>query len=141
MKKSKYLQKVVKKLVDLSFKDGKVIEQQVTKSIKALKILPKYQAIEGLSEYVKELKRLERAHTMYIETVIPLNAIQIRKIKKIVAKKAMPAGRQVKITKVVTRINLEILGGFILKVGDEVWDQSFTDKINQIQEAITHGNN
>lgn len=132
MKKQKFLQRIVKKLVDLSFKDGKVIEQQVTKSIKALKILPKYQAIEALSEYVRALKRLERAHTMYIETVVPLNSVQLKKIKKIVEKR-------VKITKVVTNINSEILGGFKLRVGDEVWDESFTAKINQVKEVITSG--
>lgn len=132
MKKSKLLQKTIDKLVDASFKDGKILESQVVKSVKLLKSLPKYEAIWALSGYLKGMKRQERQHTMYIETVIPLSLTHISKIKKIVEKK-------VKITKVFTAINPEILGGFILKVGDEVWDQSMLDKLNQVKEAIVHG--
>lgn len=139
MKKGKQLQKLVKKLVGVSFKDGKIIESAATKSILALKTLPKNEAIEALSEYLKELKRLERAHTLYIETTIPLPVIQLNKIKKIVEKKAMPDGRQVKITKIVTNINTEILGGFKLRIGDEIWDESILGKINQVKEVIISG--
>lgn len=129
MKKSKLLQKTITKLVDASFRDGKIVESQVTKSIKALKSLPRYEAIQALAEYLRGIKRKERQHTMYIETVIPLSPIQIKKAKKIVEKKH-------KITKVITQVNPEILGGFKLKVGDEIWDHSIKGKIEQIREAI-----
>lgn len=132
MKKGKHIQKLVRKLVELGFKDGKIIESQVTKAIMALRSLPKHQAIEGLLQYLKELKRLERNHTMYIETVISLNSSEIKKIKGIVEKK-------VKITKVVTKINSEIFGGFKLRIGDEIWDESILGKINQVKEAIISG--
>lgn len=132
MKKSKQLQKLVRKLVEASFRDGKLVESQVMKSIKLLRSQPRAQAIMALSEYLKELKRKEREHTMYIETVIPLSHIQLNKMKKIVEKK-------VKITKVMINVNPEILGGFKLKVGDEVWDESLMDKINQVKEAIISG--
>lgn len=139
MKKNDHLQKLVRQLVGLSFKDGKIVELQATKAIKALKSLPKYEALEGLSEYLKNLKRLQRQHTLYIETVIPLDIPQLKKIKQMLEKKAMPEGKQLKITKVITNINSEILGGFRLKVGDEVWDETLIGKINQIQEVIING--
>lgn len=132
MKQSKLLQKTITKLVEASFKDGKIVESQVIKSIKVLKSLPKYEAIWALSEYLNGIKRIERKHTMYIETVIPLSPLQIKRAKKIVEKK-------VKITKVITNINPDILGGFKLKIGDEVWDESLLGKINQVKEAITSG--
>lgn len=132
MKKDKQLQKLVRKLVEISFKDGKIVESEVTKSIKVLKSLTMPQAIEALSEYLKELKRLERFHTMYIETVIPLNPAQFKKIKRIVERKT-------KITKVVTSLNTDILGGFKLRVGDEIWDETILGKINQVKEAIISG--
>lgn len=135
----KHFKKLINDLVRLSFKDGVIIEPRVIRAIAALKSLPKYQAIETLTEYVKRLKRLERRHTMYIESVIPLNKVQLQAIKKNVEKKALPVGRQVKVTKIVTKINPAILGGFILKVGDEVWDASILDRINQVKEVITHG--
>jgi len=132
MKKSKLLQKTITKLTEASFRDGKMVESQVVKSIKALKSLPKYEAIQALTEYLKGIKRTERTHTMYIETVIPLSPVQIKKAKKIVEKK-------VRITRVITNINPEILGGFKLKIGDEIWDETILDKINQVKEAIISG--
>lgn len=132
MKKSKLLQKIIAKLVDASFKDGRIVESQVTKSIKILKSLPRYEAIQALSEYLKAIKRKEREYTMYIETVISLSPTQINKAKKIVEKKH-------KITRVVAVIRPEILGGFKLKVGDQIWDETLSGKINQVKEAILSG--
>lgn len=128
----KYLRKLINDLVKISFKDGVIIEHQVVRAIKALKSLPKYQAIQTLTEYVKQLKNLERKHTMYIESVVPLNKVQLKKIKKNIE-------RQVKVTRIVTQANPAILGGFILKIGDEVWDASILDRLNQVKEVIKHG--
>ena len=129
MKKSKQLQKSVRLLIEASFKEGKIIESQVVKSIKVLKSLSRNEAIEALSEYLRGLKRKEREHTMYIETVVPLSPLQIKKARRIVEKKH-------DITKVISRVNPEILGGFKLRVGDEVWDESTLAKINLLKEAI-----
>lgn len=137
MKIRKQLQKTVNKLVDLSFKEGRIVEAQVVRSIKILKSRPRNEAIQSLLEYLKSLKRKEREHTMYIEATIPLSPAQINRVKKFVEKETMPGGRQEKITKVLVNINPEILGGFKLKVGDEVWDESISGKINQIKEAIS----
>ena len=125
----KELQKTVRRLTNLSFKDGKMVEMQVARSIKLLKSLPRSSAIQALSEYLKNLKRKEREHTMYIETVVPLSPAQVKRMKKIVEKKK-------KIAKVLVSINPEILGGFKLKIGDEIWDESISGKINQVKEVI-----
>jgi len=85
-----------------------------------------------MSEFLKELKRREREHTMFIETTISLSSAQITKMKKIVDKK-------VKITKVLVTINPEILGGFRLKIGDEIWDESVLGRIMQVKEVIADG--
>jgi len=130
--KKLHIKKITDKLVDESFRDGHLIESKVLRSIKILKIQSTTQAIFSLSEYLKALRRKQREYTLYAETVIPLSSIQLKKIKKIVEKK-------VKITKVVTNINPEILGGFKLQVGDEIWDQSILAKLSQIREAIVYG--
>ncbi len=132
MKKDKQLQKLIKQLINISFKDGKILESQVLKSIKALKSLPKNKAIQGLTEYLKQLKRIERQHTMFLETTTTLTSSQIIQAKKIVEK-------NYKITKIQVKINPDILGGFKLRVGDEIWDESVLSKINQVKEAITSG--
>lgn len=123
----KILQKIITKLAENSFREGKMQENQVRRAIKILKSQP--EAIQALSEYLSQIKRRQRQHTMYVETVIPLSPTQIKKVKKIVEKK-------VKIRRVVTHINPEILGGFKLKVGDEIWDESILGKISQVQEVI-----
>ena len=125
----KQLQKVVKQLVKVSFIDGKMVESNIIKSIKILKSQCKSQAILALSEYLRALKRKQREHTLFIETTSPLSVGQINKILKAVEK-------QVKITKVVTQINPEILGGFKLKIGDAIWDESLMGKIKQVKETI-----
>lgn len=129
MKKDKQLLKLVQDLVNLSFKDGKIMENQTVKAIKLLKKLPQSKAIFAMSEFFRELKRREREHTMYIETAIPLSAVQVNKMKKIVEKRT-------KISKVLVNINPDILGGFRLKIGDEIWDESLSGKIEQVKEAI-----
>ena len=57
MKKGKHLQKLIEKLVDISFKDGRLLENQVIRSIKILKTFSKSAAIFSLTEYLKQLKR------------------------------------------------------------------------------------
>lgn len=126
----KELQKTVARLVNISFKDGRMLEPQVIKSIKALKSLPRYEAIHALSEYLKGIRRKEREHTLYIETTVSLSPAQIKKAKKLAEKKT-------EITKVLMSINPEILGGFRLRIGDEIWDESILGKINQVKEVIS----
>lgn len=130
MKKDKHLNKVVKKFVEASFKDGQMIETQVSKSIKILKLLSNSQAILALTEYLKQLKRQERKYTLYIESAISPSSVQIKKIKKVVERKT-------RISKVLVNVNPEILGGFKLKIGDEIWDESILGKINQVKEVIS----
>lgn len=129
MKKNKELEKLVRQLVGRSFLDDKLIEREVIKSIKVLKSLPSSQAIFAMSEYLKGIKRREREHTMYIETAIPLSPAQVKKAKEI-------AGKMINITKILVSINSEILGGFKLRIGDEIWDESLSGKIKQVKEAI-----
>lgn len=128
MKKSKELQKLARQLSELSFKDGKILDSKVGKSIKVLKTLPKYAAIEALSEYLNDLKRKVREHTMYIDTVVPLSPAQIQAFKKNV--------KNMTITKVLVNIDPEILGGFKMRIGDELLDGSVSGRIAQVREVI-----
>lgn len=123
---------VINKLINESFKEGKLIESKVLKSITLLKSQSSTQAIYSLQEYLRELKRMQREHTLHIETVIPISPGQLKKIKRVIEK-------NVKITKIVTTINPEILGGVRLRVGDEIWDQSLLGKLNQVKEVIANG--
>lgn len=137
--KNNQLQKSIKKLIEVSFKDGRMVEAQVGKSIRILKSLPRSEAIQALSEYLKFLKMKEREHTLYIETTFPLTSAQIKKAKKVVEGKTTGGELGRTITKVLVNINPEILGGFKLRVGDEIFDESVLGKINQVKEVIANG--
>src|SRR3989344_6416274 len=126
----KQLQKTVQKLVEASFKDDKLSESQVVRSIGILKVLPSKDAIQALSEYLEGVKREERKHTLYIETAVDLSSLQVKKVKKIIEKR-------VKIIKTLINVNPEIIGGFKIKIGDVVWDETIVGKINQLKEAIS----
>lgn len=126
----KQLQKIIRQLTDASFEEGKLRESQVVKSIKILKSFP--QSVEALGEYLKSIKAVQRKYTMVVETSIPLHPSTLKKMRKIVEKRN-------KITKVLVNVNPEILGGFKLKIGDEVWDESILGKINQVKEVIING--
>ncbi len=129
MKKNKELLKIVRKLVEASFLGGKVIEKEVMRAIMVLKSLPQSNAIFAMSEYLKGLKRKEREHTMYIETAVSLSSTVVGKMRKVVERKTP-------ITRVLVNINPDILGGFKLKIGDEIWDESIMGKIQQVKEVI-----
>lgn len=129
MKKNKELLKIIRKLIEASFSDGKIIEKEVIRAIKVLKSFPQSKAIFATNEYLVGLKRKEREHTMYIETAISLSSDVVNKMRKVVEKKT-------RITKVLVNVNPEILGGFKLKIGDEIWDESVAGKIQQVREAI-----
>lgn len=130
----KQMQKTVQKLVDASFKDGKLLESKIAKSIKILKTLSQSEAIETLSQYLEGVKREERKHTLYIETAVDLTASQVKKVKKVIEKK-------VKIAKTYTSVNPDVLGGFKIKIGDVVWDETVLGKINQLKEALSGRSN
>lgn len=139
MKKGKYLSKLAQRLAQSSFNDGRLVESQVTKAIKLLKSFPKYYSIEVLGQYLKAVKRIERQYTMVVEIAIPILPPTVKKMKKIVEKRNLPEGKQVKITKVVVYVNPEILGGFKLRIGDEIYDESVLGKIIQVKEAVGDG--
>lgn len=132
MKNKKLMQGFVNKLLKLSFKDERLLESQVVKSIKVLKSLPKSEAIQSLQEYLQGIKRIERDHTLIIEAATPLSSLQVSKAKKFVEK-------TIRISKIQVTLNPEILGGFKLKVGDNIWDSSVLGSIYQIKEAVTYG--
>ena len=130
--KKKLLQNLSRKLANSSFKEGKMVPEKMTRSVKVLKSLPNYQALYALSEYLAEVKAIEKKHTMYVETVVSLPPRLLRRAKKAFRTK-------IKITKVLASINPNLLGGVKIKAGDEIWDGSILGKIDQLKEAIVNG--
>lgn len=103
--------------------------EKVRKIVNVLKKMPKGEAVSALSLYLKLLKQELDKHRLVIETPQPLTKHQLDGITKIVSK-----NKKIFETEIV--INTELLAGFRLKMGDQVFEDSFENRIEQVREAI-----
>ncbi len=132
MTNRKHLDKIVDRAVDASFKKGKMDPQAVKRLTKSFKDMNLIESIYTLSKYAKRLKRILAQQTMVIESVIPVSALQVNKIKNNISRLFTVADTQV-------TINPYILGGLKIRVGDTVLDYSVRNKLNQVTETILNG--
>lgn len=131
MKINKRLQKNVNTAVKLSFRNGIIEKNAVSKYIKAFKSLPLNEAISSLSLYLKGLKLEAQKKTLEIESATPLSPTQVKQILNTLKK-------DFQISETKTLVNPQILGGVRVKIADQVFDSSIKDKIKQIG-GIIHG--
>lgn len=127
--KNNRINTIVNKAVLASFKNGRLLESIVVKNIKIFKSLPVAESINALHSYLTGIKRKLREHTLIVETAYPLPVSQLRKIKENLSKKYL-------IIKLEEKINPSLLGGVKIQVGDNVYDNSITTKVEQIKEFI-----
>ncbi|MBI2011528.1 F0F1 ATP synthase subunit delta [Candidatus Daviesbacteria bacterium] len=129
IKKNKRLLNLVRKAVDASFKDGKLQEKKAKDLIVDFKKLDKAQAIFALKEYLRGLKRMVNKNTLIVESAISLSSPDLSKIKKEISK-------DFKVSQTKQVINLTILGGIKVKLGDVILDNSLISKIKEVGRAI-----
>lgn len=130
MKKDKQLQKLVIKLIELSF-DGKgnLSEEKVQKCVRLLKKLPSSKAILALEEYLGGIKRQVEKTMLQIWSAKPLTSGQVEEILRQM-KGSYP------VTDVKTEVDPSLLAGLKVKIADVVYDDSVGKKIIKLQEAI-----
>jgi F0F1-type ATP synthase delta subunit len=129
MKKSKKLLNLVRKMVADSYKDGGLLESKVKSYTARIKKFNLPQAIFILKEYIKELKRVQSGKTLEIETATPLSSLQVSKIKS-------EFGKELQIVETNVIINPSLMGGLKVRLGDMIYDDTVTAKIQQIGGAI-----
>lgn len=130
MKKDKQLNKLVNKLVEMSFDvRGQVIEENVKRFTKSLRLLPSSQAAQALFDYLEGLKRKIKQTTMEVETALPLSSEQVKKVAGLLQSKHF-------ITTMKNIVDPALLGGMRIRIGDMVYDDSISRKIAQVKEAI-----
>ena|SRR3989344_9039257 len=130
--KNKKLKKIVVKMVENSFKDGKLLEKKVLSFIKTTKKFSLGEAVYILKEYKKGLKRKMDQYTLIVESTMPLSNSQISKIKS----ELKSYGN---ISSVEVKINPDILGGLRVKLGDMIFDDSIRSRIEQVGSMIKGG--
>lgn len=128
--KDKQLQKLVEKLIVLSFDSkGNMIEEKVQKCVKILKQLPATKSIMALEAYLKGVKREAEKTLLQIWSATPLTSGQVDEILKQI-KGNFP------VTEVRAEVEPSLLGGLRVKLADVVYDDSVGKKIVKLQEAI-----
>lgn len=127
--KYKEIEHYIPKLVKASFVKGKLNQPNVRQIVDILKTLSKGNAIKGLTLYLKHLKNAMDQNRLYIESPVKLSPSQIDEIVKIVSSSHPVFETEVK-------IGPDLLAGFKIKIGDEIYEDSLVNKIAQIKEAI-----
>ncbi len=127
--KDKQLEKLIHKLVKVSFIKGRLNQPKIRQIIDILKTLSKGNAIKSLTMYLELLKKRLDQNRLFIESPMRLSDSQINEIVKTVEKTT-----DVYETEVL--VNPALLGGFRIKIGDQIYDDSVQSKISQVKEAI-----
>lgn len=128
MKQKKFWQKIIVAALNKSFKDGKLQTVEVKKYFKLFSKLPRILAIYALGEYLKGLKRVERKHTLLIESATSLSALEVKQVANLF--------KQEKIVDIKIQIDSSLIGGIKVKFGDLVFDDSIKVHLNQIKGVI-----
>lgn len=123
------LNKIIEELIKISFVNNKLYKPKVDRIIKTLGGLSKGTAIQALSMYLKGIKREMEKSRLVIESATPLSNKQIDRVEAIISR-----SRPVFETEVIIKPSL--LGGFRLKIGDQVFDDSLVNRIEQLKERL-----
>ena len=129
MKQKTRLKKMAAKYVNYAYKDDRADESIILKVLAELKSMPRTQAIYIISKFLKGVRRRKDETTLLIESAIPLSKPQLDLIEK-------KLKRDFVITETKNIVNLSVLGGFKVTIGDRVLDYSLGGKISQLREAF-----
>ncbi len=132
MKRNKLLDKLVKTAVTESFIKEQLNISKVEKYVKAFKKLPTPQALYALTHLMKRLKLEIDKYTLLVESAADLTRPDLEKIKGVFQK-------QYSITHIQSIKTASLLGGLKIKIGDNVFDYSVKERINQLKGVIQHG--
>jgi F-type H+-transporting ATPase subunit delta len=130
MKSTKDARKVSRQMFRHSFTAGKLDEEKISNMVQTVLATKPRRYIDVLKDYQRLLHlEVEKRHAV-IESATPLN----RSLgDRIVANLRVRYGEDLTTE---FRTNPELLGGLRIKIGDDVWDGSVRNRLNQLQEQL-----
>jgi len=130
MKTSKESRQIARRLLRLSFTDGRLNQEKVTQMVQSVLSEKPRQHLDVLKDYQRLLRmEVEKRHAI-IESATPLNGSMG---DRIVANLRSRYGDDLTAE---FRTNPELLGGLRIKIGDDVWDGSVRHRLARLQEQI-----
>jgi F-type H+-transporting ATPase subunit delta len=130
MRTTKEARKTSRRLLSLSFTDGKLDQQKVNQMVQSvLQDKPRHYG-EVLQDYQRLLRlEVEKRHAV-VESATTLNStlsdLLITKLK----------ARYGDDLTIEFKTNSNLLGGLRVKLGDDVWDGSVRNRLRTLQEQI-----
>jgi F-type H+-transporting ATPase subunit delta len=130
MRTTKEARKTSRRLLSLSFTDGKLDQQKVNQMVQSvLQDKPRHYG-EVLQDYQRLLRlEVEKRHAV-VESATTLNStlsdLLITKLK----------ARYGDDLTIEFKTNTSLLGGLRVKLGDDVWDGSVRNRLRTLQEQI-----
>jgi F-type H+-transporting ATPase subunit delta len=130
MKSTKEARKVSRQMFRHSFTLGKLDEEKISNMVQTVLATKPRRYVDVLKDYQRLLHlEVEKRHAV-IESATPLN----RSLgDRIVANLRARYGEDLTTE---FRTNPELLGGLRIKIGDDVWDGSVKNRLNQLQEQL-----
>lgn len=132
MKRNKLLDKLVDAAVRESFIKGKLDTVKVKTLASSFKKLPTSQAIYSLTRLMKRLRMEMDKYTLSIESATDVSKQSKDKVEKVFRK-------QYTINQTQSIKTPSLLGGLRVKIGDNLYDYSVKEKINQVRGVIENG--
>jgi len=130
MKSTKEPRKVSRQMFPHSFASGKLDEEKISNMVQTVLATKPRRYLDVLKDYQRLIHlEVEKRHAV-IESATPLN----RSLgDRIVANLRARYGEDLTTE---FRTNPELLGGLRIKIGDDVWDGSVRNRLNQLQEQL-----
>ena len=130
MKTSKEARKISREMLRHSFTSNKLDEEKITEMVQSVIARKPRHYVDVLKDYQHLLHlEVEKRHAV-IESATPLN----RSVgDQIVANLRARYGEDLTTE---FRTNPELLGGLRIKIGNDVWDGSVKNRLNQLQQQL-----
>jgi F-type H+-transporting ATPase subunit delta len=130
MKTAKEARKISRQLLRRSFTDGKLDQEKMSEMVESVLANKPRHYVDVLKDYQRLVRlEVEKRHAI-IESATPLN----RSVgDQILANLRARYGEDLTTE---FRTNSELLGGLRIKIGDDVWDGSVRNRLNQFQEKL-----
>ena len=130
MKSTKEARKVSRQLFRHSFTSGKLDEEKISNMVQTVLETRPRRYVDVLKDYQRLLQlETDKRHAV-IESAIPLNrSLGDRSVANLKARYGEDLTTEF-------RTNPELLGGLRIKIGNDVWDGSVRNRLNQLQEKL-----
>ena len=130
MKSAKDTRKVSRQLFRHSFTSGKLDEEKISHMVQTVLATKPRHYLDVLKDYQHLIQlEVEKRHAV-IESATPLNR---RLGDQIVGNLKSKYGEDLTTE---FRTNPELLGGLRIKIGNDVWDGSIKNRLDQLQEQL-----